>query len=198
MTTIFGELDFRLSVVQRWAVVSTVRKQSVAEHSYNVAILSERIAREWFSIDDDAVLFALVRRALYHDWRESITGDPPSYMKWAINEVGIDAVFGDYIEDHEVDLHPGPEAWANTVRGIVKVADYIDALIFLHMEVSHGNRSIVPLMRNLEHRFKVTCRELGVTVSETFTMVPELYRAQVWDQLFGPNGQYETEVYRFK
>jgi hypothetical protein len=61
-----------------------------------------------------------------------------------------------------------------------------------------GNRSVVPLMRNLFERFKRYCREVRVNGVALASAVPEMYQAQVWDPLFGPNGQYETEVFRFK
>ena len=42
---IFSELDHRMSVVLRWSVVETIRKQNLSTHSYNVAIMADRIAR---------------------------------------------------------------------------------------------------------------------------------------------------------
>lgn len=196
MSHIFNELDFRNFVVQRWGVVSTIRKQSIAEHGWSVAVLADRIAREWFGITDERLLYQIVRRAIFHDWRESITGDFPSYMKRHVDTTLLEAEFGDMIDAVNTDIFVG-EKWGDLVRAIVKIADYIDAAIFLRMELSHGNKSVLYILRDLEQRFKVYCESLTIGDIKAMNGIYDMYLAQVIDPLFGTSGQYYSEGFRF-
>lgn len=188
---LFTELDFRLSVVKRWTVISTLRKQSLAEHTLNVIILAERIARQWFGITDEAKLYQIVRRALYHDYFETISGDYPSYMKRFVMETGAEAEFADLLEG--VDVHEKDEL----VHVIIKIADYTDACIFLRMEISHGNVSVTSVLHDLERRFNEWCDSKLINNAKVCAGVYQLYLVQVVDELFGSNGQFRSEVFRF-
>ena len=69
----------RASNVMRWHTVPMVRTQSVAEHSFNVAMMVEELAtRLKFKFED---IDRLVARALHHDLHEIIDGDTPSPVK---------------------------------------------------------------------------------------------------------------------
>lgn len=181
MNTIFGELDYRMSVVTRWSVVSTLRKQSLAEHSFNVAVIAERIAIQWFGWRDKYVLYTVYDYALKHDRKEAVTGDFPSYIKRFIDEDAID-------DFYEPEFGPDPEP-TKLVRQIVKIADYIDAIIFLDMEMSHGNLSVSALRKDLRERFGVWCEDNG------HKTVPALA-----DILFSDlgYGSYKHEIVGFK
>lgn len=192
--TVFNELDFRLSVVKRWSVVSTLRQQSVAEHSFNVIIIAERVALNWFQITDPVRLYYITRRARYHDYYESVTGDAPTYMKRFINEAAahleIEANLTEDIDigvEHELD------------RIIVKIADFLDALIFLRMEVSHGNRSVVNHLRKMEERFReyLLDHEEKFTNEQTAVSVFDHYGTEIVDVLFSQNGQFMSELHGF-
>lgn len=183
---IFGELDYRMSVVERWNVTVTIRKQSIAEHSFNVAIISQRIATQWFGVMDPNVLLDIYKRALGHDAPESITGDPPSYMKRYIDE---ESVIADFELDQTFDIG---SKW-EIVPIIVKIADYIDALIFLQMEMSLGNRTVVSLFHKTETRFAKYLNEIAKTNSKTWGTVYESYIKLVRLPLFGEDGQFRAE-----
>lgn len=104
----------RAAHVDRWHIVNTARRQSLAEHSYNVAMIAmdlcNRLGKEEWR-ERVAVM------ALHHDLEEVVTGDIPSSAKppkmW----------------------EPGP--W--TPEKIVKVADLIDAHVFIQ-EYRVGNQ----------------------------------------------------------
>lgn len=145
--TAWTELDYRLSVVKRWQVVSTIRTQSVAEHQHNVAVIAERIAREWFDIKSIVELYTIQKFALTHDAFEAIMGDPPSYMKPYVDETRAEMDLGHLLP--ELPMDPDGET-----RHIVKVADYIDALTFLMMEMSHGNHSVKHHLNKTSTRFE--------------------------------------------
>ena len=193
MAHIFNELDHRLSVVKRWSVVQTIRQQSVAEHSYNVAVIALRIAEQWYGINGGAALTAILKRALFHDWWESITGDAPTYMKRFIDESSAITEFEANDVSEGVDLG---DVNRDVYRIIVKMADYIDALIFLRMEVSLGNKSVVNHIREMEQRFKEFLEENPIEGVKT-TSAFELYQAQIVDTMFNSTGQFMSELHGF-
>lgn len=192
--SLFNEMDFRLSVVKRWAVVTTIRQQSVAEHSFNVALLAERIARQWYAVNTPADLYYLVRYALNHDAYEAMTSDIPSYMKRYVMVNDAEIGFADMFENTEVGLDT---RYAELFRAIVKMADFIDAAIFLRMEISHGNLTVRSLLRDLESRFKLYLDAVVVNNVSVGKGVYLLYEADIVEGMFNANGQFSTEGFRF-
>jgi hypothetical protein len=184
MKPIWTEIDFRLSVVNRWQVMPTIRKQSVAEHQHNVAKIAERLAEEVFGVIDYTTLYLVVAYALEHDDLEAVIGDPPSYTKPYLDEQTMALDFAPFMRDP-------PEDPPMLVRIIVKCADYIDAAVFLRVEISMGNRTVVGVLRDLERRFKYYCEDRACLGA---------YHAYetVVDTMFGGNGQLTIEGFRFK
>lgn len=104
----FGPIpELRLSFVPRWCIVKTTRTQSVAEHSFNVAVIAEKLCRI-MKVGDEAT-GVVVRKALLHDRYEVYTGDIPSPAK--------------HQEEEDVNH------WSNSL--VVKLADLIEAYIFI-------------------------------------------------------------------
>lgn len=124
----------RLSSVNRWAIIEMFREQSVAEHSYNVAMIATMILTEiphsmpgW---DDDIQghIDRAVEWALVHDLTELSTGDMPSpvkrHLKSAIESMEAE-VFPQWTKKKVEISRDWPLAYA-----CVKVADWIDAIQF--------------------------------------------------------------------
>lgn len=113
----------RLSSIRRWGIVEMSADQSVAEHSYNVAMISGVIASR-IGLSPHAKC-QVIEWALCHDLTELITGDIPSSLKKAcpgsIKEVEMATCPLISKESEKVS----PE-----VKSLVKVADYIDAIQF--------------------------------------------------------------------
>jgi len=132
MTTVFGELDARLSTIKRWAIVPTIQTQSVAEHVFNVERICTRMA-PWFGIDEPAEMLMLSQAALHHDDRESLTGDIPSTAKSYIivTEIGIDTTGSAWYDHADVRY-----------KEIVKLADMMEMFHFLSVECLMGNRYV--------------------------------------------------------
>lgn len=114
----------RCSSVNRWIMVNVSREQSVAEHSFNVAIIAARIAEE---VNPDLKPHVMAA-AILHDIPEVITGDIPTPVKELLVEKYEDLESG--VSYCGMGLNKSV-----MVYDIVKRADIIDAGVFLHL---HG------------------------------------------------------------
>lgn len=110
----------RASHVKRWHIVETSKRQSVAEHSFNVILFAQHIA-QLEGIDPTS----LVLYAVQHDLDEVVTGDVPTPVKIAVTGRKLTV--------------------ANRVAELVKIADYLDAIHFLAM---YGIGAHAKLVRN--------------------------------------------------
>lgn len=94
--------ELRLHLIERWAIIKTTRRQTVAEHSYNVAVITKLLCKKMFA--DWRVWYKdLMIEAIEHDQDEIYTGDIPTPCK-----------------NGNSDTSP-----------IVKLADLIEAYVFL-------------------------------------------------------------------
>lgn len=124
----------RLSVVPRWAVIPTVCNQNVAEHSFHVCSLvlwladrSAAVARG--SVTREQLMYA----ALFHDESEALTGDIAAPAKRWMDK----SQFDDLSERLGI-----LEFEDDNIKSIIKVADLMEALVFLHEEKAQGNDSV--------------------------------------------------------
>lgn len=119
----------RLHIVPRWSVIPTIRHQNVAEHSFRVAVIAKSMAYKHENCIYRGFTHAVVSEALVHDGEEHKTGDSPSPSK----------------------KKKDPSAMTD-VQIVVKVADILEALLFVHEEMQMGNKSIEPLVDDLVER----------------------------------------------
>lgn len=142
------------SIIPRWSVVWTLNRDTVANHSYYVAVYAHQIARliQW-----DGHMARLLFMALTHDLDETVTGDIVSPVKKAI--VDIDR-YRDYVGPA---MHRRmPDIWSQVIRNmdkdnemaaIVNVADRLDAVLFLTVERRMGNLHIIDRCNNILQHF---------------------------------------------
>lgn len=120
-----------LSEVPRWTIVPTIRKQSVAEHSFHVAWLALWLGSRLPQSIREAMGTDLLEYALRHDEFEAVTGDTPTTAKRqgviTVNDPGINA-----------------SVFAKTT---VKLADYLEAYRFMEKERLLGNVMIAERMQ---------------------------------------------------
>lgn len=139
--------------VQRWSIVRTLMPQSVAEHSWFVAMYANDICHI-FGLDDFLQL-AVLKYAIWHDVDEQFTGDLPGPNKRALfDAMGADAeanwkfkvvkwmdkVFpGWYIRaGGDASQYKGAHS-SKIVKTVVKAADWLEASVRMATEYQMGN-----------------------------------------------------------
>lgn len=124
----------KMSYVKRWAIIDMSRDQSLAEHSYNVAILARRIVLDMpkdpfhglmGGLNPSEFMNVVLAWALCHDLPEVYTGDIPSAFKRGI---------ATEVASLEKELFPfyGKERDGTPplALAVVKIADTFEAIEF--------------------------------------------------------------------
>lgn len=136
----------RLADVPRWAVIPTLRKQSVAEHSFHVVTLCTYIGPMHRAVATEEVSMGRVlQAALTHDEIEAITGDEPAPVKVHTDGVGME------ILANQLGINPYKNSTA--IKQIVKMADIAEAVIFLREEMAMGNQTVERVYNGLLKHF---------------------------------------------
>lgn len=123
--------------VTRWHSVRTFREQTLAEHHYMVAMISNKLSKDIFRENiSDSERLQLLEYALWHDMPEIIMGDISSPCKKRIKQMCGD--MENPIERLENEIAP----WLNKIKRnlkiesqfIVKLGDLMDAIMFISQE----------------------------------------------------------------
>jgi 5'-deoxynucleotidase YfbR-like HD superfamily hydrolase len=134
-----------LSFVPRWSIARVHQRQTVAEHSFYVALYADQIA-DFLGINDPTTRLSLIRLALWHDVEESFTGDIPGPMKAAILDgeryrqaidKGLKRRFPGAPDPRFYDFTPYTE--------ILKVANLVEESMYLATEMQMGNQAVAHL-----------------------------------------------------
>lgn len=152
MTTCLTPDIRQLAWQTRFQIEKVTRKQSIAEHSYFVSVYADLLARaiEWKGDHGQ-----LVRYCLYHDLDEVISGDIPTPVKasikespgsWSKIQAWIDAklfskfpwAFGLVLVDEEA-------------KYLAKIADLLEALLYLKEEEASGNTMVSKVFAYLQN-----------------------------------------------
>ncbi|QHT62508.1 5'-deoxynucleotidase [Paenibacillus lycopersici] len=152
----FTAYMYRLRYIERWSLMRNTTRETVAEHSYHVALLAHmlcEIGNCLFGRSLDADRAAAM--ALFHDATEVFTGDIPTPVKhhnpkMLANFREIEAMAADRL----LGMVPGPlrdvyepliigsgaDAEQAALHKMVKAADLLDAYMKCLSELSSGNR----------------------------------------------------------
>lgn len=84
----------KLKCNTRHCYTSSGRVESVAEHSWQIALMAMLIAPEFPEADMDKV----IRMCLIHDLGEAFTGDIPAFDKTAADSDREDAIFNKWVQ----------------------------------------------------------------------------------------------------
>ena len=145
----------KLKCNTRHSWTSSGRRESVAEHSWRLAVLAMLCADEYPELDNDK----LIRMCLIHDLGEALTGDVPSFYKTEQNEMtereAWEIILGSLPEPYATEfraLYEEMEARETPEAKLYKALDNIEAVI------SHNEASLdtwIPL----EHTLNLTYGE---------------------------------------
>lgn len=151
--------QLRMCHVRRWHIVQVKREQTVAEHSYAVAVIAGSLAAsmKWPGLLHDGHRLRLLQWSLAHDMMEVKTGDTPTPFKRALEAAGGEGI----VEKAEEHMDRDATSAYRLVKGteiemIVKLADQIEAIFFLQdngygqhaIEVLDELRAILSQMTN--------------------------------------------------
>lgn len=163
----FSPILRALSFVPRWQIAPRVRTTSVAEHSFFVAVYTmELLAHkpDW----TEAKKRAALSYALTHDMPEAVTGDMPGPVKRAVtNPRELEA----YEERALMGMGFSTAMADNDIRALVKVADLIDDLFYLHGERGLGNRMLGEGLTQVEERLGAAVEAAGLPLTVVQTAV---------------------------
>ena len=180
--TVFEQL--RACHVRRWHIVQVAREQTLAEHSFAVAVIAGSLAAaiRWPGLQHHSQQLQLLQWSLSHDLIEVRTGDMPTPFKRCLEQAG-----GPGIVEKAEDIMDRDHSGAyRSVRGtevemIVKLADQIEAIFFLQdnglgqhaLQVLDGLRHILSeMVTDIERQYprldvregvRRVCRDIGIT-----------------------------------
>jgi 5'-deoxynucleotidase len=154
---------YRLRLIQRWVLMRSAIPESVGEHSFQVALLTQAlctIAHEVFGKEVDVGRAVIL--ALFHDAEEVVTGDIPAPVKHqnsgmlrsvreieALASEELLAMLPPVLRDAYRPLIDQRDRDPELMRW-VKAADALDAYLKCAMELAVGNREFAVAERQLE------------------------------------------------
>lgn len=114
----------RAQYVQRWTTVHLTHRQSLAEHSFNVALIAMELSSIVFGDYDELFSNQVLYYAITHDLDEVITGDIPSPTKRRLIDFcpEIENILGTANAPNSLT-----EYSSEMVANIVKIADIIES-----------------------------------------------------------------------
>jgi len=141
-----------MSAIRRFGTLPSAHQDSVANHSYDVAVLAMMIAdREG---DPTLSVEKILRKALWHDFEETIVSDIPHPIKHKYQGGRLGALLEEIVETvlQEEAFHELPEDLARRYAAdardakreregeVVAAADAMDLVIVATREIKMGNR----------------------------------------------------------
>lgn len=126
--------QLRACHVRRWHIVQVAREQTLAEHSFAVAVIAGSLATamRWTGLLHHGLQLKLLQWSLSHDLIEVRTGDVPTPFKRFLEEAGGAGIL-EKAEDLVDREHMGAyrQIKGSEIEMLVKLADQIEAIYFL-------------------------------------------------------------------
>lgn len=124
----FREYPFKAGIVKRYHTVDMITEQTVAAHSWGVALIICEVVKKPST--------ELLKAALYHDIAEAVTGDIPATSKWRFGDIDTAVKRA----EQQVEKNLGLK-FKLTVKDkrILKFADMMELIIHAWREYRLGN-----------------------------------------------------------
>ena len=145
------------------------RQESVAEHSWRLAVTALLVGGEFPGLDINKV----VKMCLIHDFGEAITGDIPSFYKTNQDRKVEDDAVSDLLEKLPVDLKAEfTDLFKEMAELKTQEAKLFKALDRIEAIISH-NESPLETWLPLEYTENITYGDENVTFSDYLTKLKE-------------------------
>jgi len=164
----------KLKDVTRHAYTSGGRHESVAEHSWRIALMAFLIKDEFKSIDIDKV----IRMCLIHDLGEIFTGDIPTFLKTDFDSAAEDDLLDRWVEtlphtcrEEMRGLYAEMNALESEEAKLYKALDKLEAVI-------QHNESPIDTWEELEYDLNRTYAYENVAFSPYLMQLREAIRGE--------------------
>ena len=139
----FNEL-YHAGAVKRYHTIRVHNEQSLAAHSWGVAMICA-------AISDDPPSATLLLYALTHDLAESETGDIPAPVKWNNKEISeaLSTIEFSFEKRHNIICDLTDDELA-----ILQWADTMELIMYCGVELAMGNNFVLPTYNRGKIRLK--------------------------------------------
>ena len=169
----------RLKDTTRHAYTTQGRHESVAEHSWRLALTAFFLRDEFPELDMDKV----IRMCLIHDLGEAFTGDIPSFVKTDADTAKEDDLLAQWVSslpqpycDDMAALYREMDALETEEAKLYKALDKLEAVI-------QHNESPLDTWMPLEYELNLTYAEQNVAFSPYLTRLRAAIRKETEDKI---------------
>lgn len=129
----------KLKCNTRHSWTSSGRHESVAEHSWRLAVMAMLCVDEYPDLDINKV----IKMCLIHDFGEAITGDIPAFLKTAQNEVDEEGAVVELLSELPADIRDELQALFDEMNAQeTREAKLFKSLDNLEAVISHNEADI--------------------------------------------------------
>jgi 5'-deoxynucleotidase YfbR-like HD superfamily hydrolase len=192
---IFHDPDFdQLNNMVRWNGLNRIKDETVAHHSFFVAMVTRLLSEEIFDKNDCQNKLFATTYGMFHDFDEMFTGDIVHGVKYGTKHGEELRYLLELIVKEKVaekfDTSRNSEKLMSDImsleipyhiKKLVKVADWLSMLFYLKKELSLGNTALVEQQIYCVQRVKESCIDaMPYLKNYNTTILIEIIDKQKW------------------